>query len=169
MHCAIGWWSTVRLAGKEPDVEAVVRIFRVDWHAQLAAGEYDLDGKTPEEYRDLGEALVRLFVERFKTEPPMASEQRFEVPLRQPEDSAALPIPLVGFFDLVGDGLLGEIKTAARKTSVDSYSRFHGRGYGRSRHSGRPGPWDARRRAPRLPARQGSPLQARHQARLRQL
>lgn len=121
VHSAIEWWAVSRMAGKPCSLDAVLRIFRVDWHAQIAAGDYDLDDKTPEEYATLGEALVRLFYERFKDEVPIESESRFEVALREPETGEPLPVNLVGFFDLAWDGLLGEIKTTAKKASADTW------------------------------------------------
>lgn len=122
VHAAVEWWETERIAGSVPDVESVLRMFRIDWHSQLATAEYDFEEKSPEDMKLLGEALVRLYVERFASEsPPAAAELRFEVPLVDPRTGLPLPLPLVGFFDQVGAGYVGEIKTAARKTAVESY------------------------------------------------
>ncbi|MFZ5479097.1 MAG: PD-(D/E)XK nuclease family protein [Myxococcota bacterium] len=121
VHSAIEWWANERMAGRSPEADAALRILRVDWHAQTATNEYDFEDRTPEELKLLGENLVRLFVERFKEEVPLGSEQRFEVELRHPLTGVAIPPRLVGVIDLVLDGALGEIKTAARKTGVETY------------------------------------------------
>lgn len=122
VHSAVEWWQGERIAKREPDLDRALRIFRADWTAQTADPALDLEDKSPDELRDLGEALVRLFVERFAAEPPPeAVEQRFEVVLRDPATGATLPIPLVGYLDALGDGVVWELKTAARKTGLGDY------------------------------------------------
>lgn len=122
VHSAIEWWMGERLQGREPTDEAVARLFRVDWHAQVAADEYDFEDKTPEAYKAVGEQLVALFVTRFRSEPPMRSEERFEVFVSDPRSGEPLPVPFIGIFDLVGDDSVGEIKTAAKKNGLDTYA-----------------------------------------------
>lgn len=122
VHSAIEWWMGERLEGRDPTDEAVARTFRADWQAQIATDAYDFEDTSPDEYKTQGEQLVALFVARFHTEPPMRSEERFEVFLTDPRSGEALPVPLVGIFDLVGDGEIGEIKTAAKKNGLDTYA-----------------------------------------------
>lgn len=123
VHSAIEWWQSERIAGRGPDPDRALRMFRADWNAQLADPILDLEEKTPEEFTVLGEALVRLFIARFTTEPPpIAVEQRFEVDIRDRHTGEPFPVPLVGFLDGVGDGVIWELKTAARKTPVADYA-----------------------------------------------
>ena len=121
VHSAIEWWQMERIAGRVPDPDRALRMFRADWTAQLADPLLDLEEKTPEDYAALGEALVRLFMERFASEPPLlAVEQRFEVALH--DARGRLEVPLVGYLDGVGESLVWELKTAARKTAVSEYA-----------------------------------------------
>lgn len=123
VHSAIEWWQGERIAGRVPDPERALRMFRADWTAQLADPLLDLEEKTPEDYATLGEALVKLFMERFANEPPpLAVEQRFEVSLHDVTTGGQLPVPLVGYFDGLADGMVWELKTAARKTAVSEYA-----------------------------------------------
>ncbi|MBI4438198.1 PD-(D/E)XK nuclease family protein [Candidatus Uhrbacteria bacterium] len=123
VHSAIEWWQGERIAGREPDVDRALRIFRADWTAQTADSLLDLEDRSPGELQAVGEALVRLFVERFTGEtPPGAVEHRFEVVLRDPATGAPLPVPLVGYLDALSDGLAWELKTAARKTAISEYA-----------------------------------------------
>ncbi len=122
VHSAIEWWQGERIAGREPDLDRALRIFRADWTAQVADPLLNLEDRTPEELQAVGEALVRLFVERFAGEPPpTAVEQRFEVVLRDPRTGTPLPVPLVGFLDAIAPGVAWELKTAARKSGVSDY------------------------------------------------
>ena len=123
VHTAIEWWQGERIAGREADPDRALRMFRADWSAQLADPLLDLEEKTPEELSVMGETLVRLFIDRFSGEkPPIAVEQRFEVDLIDPRTGGQLPVPLVGYLDGVGDGVVWELKTAARKTPVSDYA-----------------------------------------------
>lgn len=122
VHSALAWWQEERIQGRVPDLDRALRIFRADWTAQVADPLLDLEDRIPDELQELGEALVRLFVERFAQEPPpQAVEARFEVALADPVDGDPLPVPLVGYFDAVSPGLAWEIKTASRKTAVSEY------------------------------------------------
>lgn len=123
VHSAIEWWFTERIAGRNPTEDAVLRIFRADWTSQLADPLLDCEGEKPEDFQVLGESLVRLFLERFGNEPPPAqAEARFEVPLRDPGTGETLPVPLVGYIDFAQEGLVGELKTAAKKTVASNWS-----------------------------------------------
>lgn len=118
VHSAIEWWQTERIAGRSPVEADALRVFRADWCAQGAAGDLCFDGKDPEEMKILGEALVRLFVERFTPEPPpQAVEQRFEIdlPFVWVDGGITHPMVLVGYFDFALEGVVGEIKTTGRK------------------------------------------------------
>lgn len=122
VHSAIEWWENERILGRSPCADDAVRLFKVDWHSQTATAEYDFEDKSAEDLKILGESLVRLYVDRFASEPPpAAAELRFEVPLVDPRNGATLPVPLVGFFDQVGNGFVGELKTAAKKTPISTY------------------------------------------------
>lgn len=121
VHSAIEWWQRERIEGRAPPEEEVLLIFRADWTAQNASGDLDFDGDDPSEMRALGEAILSLFVERFANELPVSVEERFEVPLRDRRTGDHLPLPLVGFLDFTGEGLVGEIKTTARKSAASQW------------------------------------------------
>lgn len=121
VHSAIEWWQSERIAGRAPPDEDVLRVFHADWTAQNALGDLDFDGDDPAEMHALGEAILRLYVEQFANDVPTDVEQRFEVPLRDPRTGDTLPLPLVGFLDFTGEGLVGEIKTTARKSGAGQW------------------------------------------------
>ena len=121
VHSAISWWQSELIEGAEPTNEQACRVFRADWTAQLSAGDVDLGGKHPDEMRAMGETLVRLFVERFADDVPETVDERFEVELHDPRTGEALPIPLVGYLDFASVGMVGEIKTTARKCSPSQW------------------------------------------------
>lgn len=124
VHSGVAWWWGERQEGREPPLESVLRIFRADWTAAITDPvPVAWDGQTPKEARNLGEGLVRLFVERFALEPvPEAVEARFEVPLRDPATGQEVGLPLVGYLDFAQGGTLYELKTCARKTSPSNWS-----------------------------------------------
>lgn len=123
LHASVEWWQAERIAGRAPPVDRLLRTFRADWTAATADPDLDLDGKDPAEMLATGQALLRLFAERFAAEaPPRVVEQRFEVELRHPATGEALPVPLVGYLDAAGDGLVWELKTASRKNPVSDYN-----------------------------------------------
>ncbi|MFA6958357.1 MAG: PD-(D/E)XK nuclease family protein [Thermoanaerobaculia bacterium] len=122
VHSAIGWWVEERLKGVVPEGTALARTFRADFTAESTIDKLDLDDKDPAELKTLGERLVGLAAHALSAVTPVASELRFEVELIDPISRRALPVPLLGFIDLVlEEDVIGEIKTAARKTSVGSY------------------------------------------------
>lgn len=123
VHSAIEWYFTERIAGRAPAEDAVLRIFRADWTSQLADPLLDCEDEKPEGFQVLGEALVKLFLGRFESEPPPEqAETRFEVPLRDPRTGETLPVPLVGYLDFASDGVVGELKTAAKRTAASNWS-----------------------------------------------
>lgn len=121
LHSAVDWWATTRReTGADPPIDRVHRIFRADWTAQASLPNVDFEDRTPEEWIALGETLLTLFVERLATESFTSSEERFEVMLTDARGQA-LPVPFVGIYDLLGDGCIWEVKTAARKTGAGQY------------------------------------------------
>lgn len=123
VHSAIEWWQSERMAGREPGADRAARLFRADWAAQTADPLLDLEDRAPGEMQEIGEALVRLFVERFAAEPPPdAVELRFDVTLHDPATGRPLPVPLIGYLDAYQPGLVWELKTAARKAAVSDHA-----------------------------------------------
>lgn len=121
LHSAVEWWAnTRRETGAEPPLDRVHRIFRADWTAQASLPNVDFEDRTPAEWITLGETLLGLFTERLKGEQFRSSEERFEITLLD-KHGEPLPVPFVGVYDLLGDGFIGEVKTAARKTGVGQW------------------------------------------------
>jgi putative RecB family exonuclease len=120
VHSAIAWWQKQRIEGNEVSIEDASRILRADWTAQVAAGDLDLSEQCPVEMQEQGEALVRLFVDRFPEEVPDEVDYPVELELSDPRTGEVLPIPLVGYFDYVVGGVVGEIKTTARRSKARS-------------------------------------------------
>ena len=122
IHGAIEWYWRERIAGKTPAIEDLHRMFGVEWAAQLAGGDLAFDEKKPEEMRGTGQHLLNLFVDRFAGEVPSDVEARFEVALYDPRTGVVHPMPLVGYLDFVSPGVVGELKTAAKRTDPSSWS-----------------------------------------------
>lgn len=121
LHSAIDFWTTTRReTGADPPVDRVHRTFRADWMAQSSLPNVDFEDRTPEEWIALGESLLTLFIERLAGETFTSSEERFEVMLTDARGEA-LPVPFVGIYDILSDGCIWEIKTAARKTGVSQW------------------------------------------------
>ncbi len=121
VHSALAWWFEERIAGRVPELDEALRIFRADWSSEIAGGGLELDGKSPDELSELGEQLVRLFVGELGDLVPKAAELRVEVPLIDPRTGEELPLPLLGFLDFLLDGVVGEIKTTARKNKPTTW------------------------------------------------
>jgi putative RecB family exonuclease len=122
VHGAIEWFTRVRGTGTTPELDRVLRAFRVEWHALLAGDEYAFDeGDTDESLGALGATLVELYVTRFLQETAGRPEERFEVALPLP-GGAGTTVPLVGLFDEVDEERVTEIKTTARKSPLDTWS-----------------------------------------------
>ena len=120
VHSAIAWWQEQRIESREVTIEDACRVLRADWTAQVAVGDLDFGDKCPKEMQELGETLVRLFVERFPDEVADEVDYPVELELSDPKTGEVLPIPLVGYFDYVVGAVVGEIKTTARKASPRS-------------------------------------------------
>lgn len=124
VHSAVEWWFRERMEGREPQIEAVLRIFRADWTAAITdPTPIDWEEYTEDGIRQTGESLVRLFVERFAAEAvPDQVEHRFEVALVDPSTGGPLDVPLVGYLDFSRGDVLYEIKTCARRTAPSNWA-----------------------------------------------
>jgi len=124
IHAALAWFNQQKMAGQEINPEILVSIFEADWEASLAE---PLDFESldePRELLDLGRSLLPQFADRMKNVRPVAIEERFEVPLVDPETGQTLsPVPLVGVIDCRSADTLYEYKTAARQISGDDLKR----------------------------------------------
>lgn len=138
VHATLAWWLQERIAGRTPSPEDVLRTYRADWLSERVATRLLLRGESPAQVEAAGEALVRLFVDRFAEEPPpRVAEERFEVELVHPATGQHLPVRLVGFVDFATDRLVGEIKTTSRRMppsqwwfQLAAYRYAHRRRYG---------------------------------------
>ncbi len=117
VHSTIGWWQEQRMSGANPTDEALSAVYRADWACEKDVDGFDAEGKDIEALGALGRDLVGLFVEHFEDDIPDEVEKRLEVEL--PVNGG---VPFVGYLDFVADGVVGEIKTTARKSSPSNWS-----------------------------------------------
>lgn len=121
VHSAISWWQQQRIQAVDSNADDACRIFRADWASGIAGGDLDLEEENPEDMRVQGEALVRLFVERFHDEVPDAVDVPVEAVIVDPRTGGILPVPFVGFMDYAKGDVIGEIKTCARTTNPSAW------------------------------------------------
>ncbi|MCC7537451.1 MAG: PD-(D/E)XK nuclease family protein, partial [Deltaproteobacteria bacterium] len=128
VHSALDWFHTERLDGAQPTPERVARVFRADWDAELDEPIRFKDGESADALSETGEALVRLYVERFGNTLVEATELAFEVPLVDLETGEVLDASIRGYVDLLlPDDTLVEVKSipsaSGAPASLLRYSR----------------------------------------------
>ena len=122
MHGAIEWYWRERIQGRVPSLADAQRMFRVEWTAQKAGGDLAFDEKNPDDMQATGEQLIALFIERFGADVPSDVEVKFEVALHDPRSGVVHPMPLIGYMDFVSPGVVGELKTASKRTDPSAWS-----------------------------------------------
>ena len=117
VHGAIGWFFEEMLEGREPTVETAERIFRADLLAEIDNANIRWKDTTPDELEAEGLRLVRVYLAKHATLPVIDVEQAFHVALADPETGEILGRPIKGYFDLVGEDRVYELKTSAKAWS----------------------------------------------------
>jgi CRISPR/Cas system-associated exonuclease Cas4 (RecB family) len=114
VHSSIEWHFTERMAGNAPTVDQVEAIFMADLLAATIDAPIRWKESTPDELEAEGRKLIRTYLMANGTLPVIAVEQGFEVPLVHPTTGELLGRPLKGYFDLMLEDRIVELKTSAR-------------------------------------------------------
>jgi putative RecB family exonuclease len=115
IHAAVEWFHRERLAGRQPELEAVLKVFDADWYAQNVEPLVFPSIESKDSLAEKASAMLRVYVESSNSSKPIAIEKSFEVDLVDPETGEVLPVRLRGIIDLIEDGdVLVDLKTAGR-------------------------------------------------------
>lgn len=114
VHSAVGWYFGERMEGREPNVAAAEDICAIDLEALSMDQPIRWKNETPESLEAEGRRLVRTFLATNGHLAVTAIEERFEVPLVHPRTGETLGRPLRGFFDLLLEDRVIELKTSSR-------------------------------------------------------
>lgn len=111
-HGAVQWYVERRAEGERPDIEDALLIARADFAAATEVGNLRWGRWTREDLAEHARRLVAFFLRERGDLPVRSTEARFEMDLYDPETGEILPRTYIGFFDLLLDGSVGELKTA---------------------------------------------------------
>lgn len=115
VHAAVEWFHKERIAGRNPELPQVVKVFDADWYAQNMEPLVFSERESKDSLADKGRAMLQLYVESTNGVKPVAVEQGFELDLADPETGEVLELRLRGIVDLVEEGgTLVDLKTAGR-------------------------------------------------------
>lgn len=123
VHSAIEWYFEERLAGRTPTPAAAEDIFTMDFIAATTEVPVRFKDTTPDELEAEGRRLVTTYLAAHGSLPVVAVEQPFEVELVDPATGAEFGRPLKGYFDLVLEDRVVELKTSARGWSPHDLDR----------------------------------------------
>jgi putative RecB family exonuclease len=115
IHSAVEWFQRERLAGRTPELEAVIKVFEADWYAQNVEPLVFPSAESKDSLSLKGAGMLSVYVESGNGAKPVAIEEPFEVDLVDPETGEVFPVRLRGIIDLIEDGdVLVDLKTAGR-------------------------------------------------------
>ena len=115
VHAAVEWFHKERLAGRSPELEAVLKVFDADWYAQNLEPLVFSERESKDGLLEKGRAMLGLYFETANGAKPVAVEQFFELDLADPETGEVFDLRLRGVIDLVEEGdVLVDLKTAGR-------------------------------------------------------
>ncbi len=115
VHAAVEWFHKERLAGRQPDLTEVLKVFDADWYAQNVEPLVFSERESREGLAEKGRAMLQLYVESTNGVKPTAVELPFELDLADPETGEVFHVRLRGVIDLVEEGdVLVDLKTAGR-------------------------------------------------------
>jgi CRISPR/Cas system-associated exonuclease Cas4 (RecB family) len=115
VHAAVEWFHRERMAGRNPELAEVLKVFDADWYAQNVEPLVFSERESPEALAEKGRSMLRLYVESTNGVMPIAVEQPFELDLADPATGEALDVRLRGVIDLIEEGdVLVDLKTAGR-------------------------------------------------------
>jgi len=124
VHAAVEWFHKERLAGRQPDLTEVLKVFDADWYAQNVEPLVFSERESREGLAEKGRAMLQLYVESTNGVKPTAVEQPFELDLADPETGEVFAVRLRGVIDLVEEGdVLVDLKTAGRTLETGGLER----------------------------------------------
>lgn len=120
MHSALEWFHKEMMKGKEIPLEALYKIFEVDWYAQKADAEIRFkEGEDEMRLSVLGKEFLTLYHNLPLRKIKGAEIFFHNLPLGNNGDK--LEVPLEGIIDLVEeDDTIVEFKTSARKIDAQT-------------------------------------------------
>jgi len=120
MHSSLEWFHKEMMKGKEIPIEALYKIFEVDWYAQKADVEIRFkDSEDDMRLMVLGKEFLTLYYNAPLRKIKGAEISFHNLPLSSNGDK--LDVPLEGFIDLVEeDDTIVEFKTSARKIDAQT-------------------------------------------------
>src|SRR5437867_6434352 len=124
VHAAVEWFHKERLAGRNPDVTEVLKVFDADWYAQNVEPLVFSERESKDSLAEKGRGMLQLYVESQNGTKPVAVEQPFELDLADPETGEVFDLRLRGVIDLVEEGeTLVDLKTAGRTLEAGGLER----------------------------------------------
>ncbi len=119
VHKALEWLHKARKDGQQPPLEALLRVFEADWHAQCLDGEILFaDDTSADQLLVKGKELLSAYYHA-PTKPVHDAEVFFQVPLVNPATGEVLDVPLRGVIDLIEtDDTLTEFKTSQKRWAL---------------------------------------------------
>ncbi len=124
IHSAVEWFHRVRMAGEEPALDDVLRVFEADWFAQNLDPLQFQPGETKEALEAKARAMLQVYMTSVNGCRPAAVEEPFSLEIADPRTGECLGVPFRGIVDLVeDDGTLVDLKTAARATPQEDVER----------------------------------------------
>ncbi len=118
------FYRTLQNAGKKrPSIDDMKEIFRNDWMLRLKCEDVKFDKKddSAESLMELGIKMLETFYENVTPGEVMCVEQEFCIRKTDPENGKLLPLPLVGFIDLIEKDKNGKIVVVDHKTAARKY------------------------------------------------
>lgn len=102
VHSAVEWFHRERMNGRTPELWEVLELFEADWRAQAKEPLVFGERESSDGLIQKGREMLRLYATEAVSGPlPVAVEDPFEVPLRDPESGQELDVTLRGIVDLI--------------------------------------------------------------------
>jgi putative RecB family exonuclease len=115
VHAAVEWFNKELLAGRRPELTAVLQVFDADWYAQNTEPLVFSEKESRDSLAEKARAMLEVYVGSATGAKPIAVEEFFELDLIDPETGELLEVRLRGIIDLVEEGeTLVDLKTAGR-------------------------------------------------------
>ena len=117
MHAALEWLHKELKHGRKVPLDELLRVYEADWQAQTLMGPAVVygDGEGPDLFMVKGKELLSQYYVDYLPDGVQAAELRFQLPFINPDTGEVLPVPMLGFIDLIEtDGTLVDFKNSAR-------------------------------------------------------